>query len=277
MSNNTQGKAFILSHSEVIKYMPDLDNRISSPDSDKNRLRFVWWLRSPGDNISHAGSISEEGGFCSSIASFVNGVRPALWINESSCSVGNDLFCDDIEFKVLSRQGSNALIISKHILFYCQYVAGISWNEHYIPYEEQGESDVKGDLDNWFASLPEDGYLRTHAIMPIALASEEKWDEIDEKAITKPATIESFDGLEMEFVLTAEDVQLVLDNLADRGYGHLKEEFESLPYERQRQIVNNSLFDVEDYLNDTWFNVLNIALSQHTEEAIEEQKRHEAI
>ena len=277
MSNNTQGKAFILSHSEVIKYMPNLENRISSPDSDERRLRFIWWLRSPGDNISHAGSISENGGFCSSIASFVNGVRPALWIKEPSHSVGDDLLCDDIEFKVLAREGSNALIISKHILFYCQYVAGISWNEHYIPYDEQGEGDIKGDLNNWFASLPEGGYLRTHATIPLTLTSEEEWGEMDEKAITKPAIIDSFDNLQMEFVLSAEDVQLVLDNLADRGYGYLKEKFESLPYEQQRQIINDSLFDVEDYLNDAWFNVLNMALSQNIEEVIEEQRKHEAV
>ncbi|MCL2321025.1 MAG: hypothetical protein FWC47_02840, partial [Oscillospiraceae bacterium] len=155
--------------------------------------------------------------------------------------------------------------------------AGSSWNEHYIPYEEQGDGDIKGELNNWFTSLPEDGYLRTHATTPIALASEEKWGEIDEKAITKPATIDSFNNLKMEFVLSFEDMQLVLDNLANRGYGHLKEKFESLPSEKQRQIISDSFLDVEDYINDAWFNVLNMALSQHTEETIEEQKKHEAV
>ena len=277
MSINTQGKAFILSYSEVMKYMPTVEDRIPSLDYDEKRLRFIWWLRSPGDNTSHAGSISETGRFCSSIASFVNGVRPSLWINESSHLVGDDIFCDGIEFKVLAKESNNALIISKHILFYCQYVAGSSWNEHYIPYVEQGDGDIKGELNNWFTSLPEDGYLRTHATMPIALASEEKWGEIDEKAITKPATIDSFNNLKMEFVLSFEDMQLVLDNLANRGYGHLKEKFESLPSEKQRQIISDSFLDVEDYINDAWFNVLNMALSQHTEETIEEQKKHEAV
>ena len=105
----------------------------------------------------------------------------------------------------------------------------------------------------------------------------QRYEEIDNDLVTKPKALDSFDDLEMDFVLSAEDVQLVLDNLADRRYGYLKENFESLSYEEQRQIINDSLFDVEDYLNDVWFNVLNIALLQHTEEAIEEQKKHETI
>gem|GEM_PF-5150379 len=97
-------------------------------------------------------------------------------------------------------------------------------------------------------------------------------EDIDKESVTKSTALDSFDDLKMEFVLSALNVQLIFDACADCGNGYLNDEFESLPKEKQRQIIKDSFMDVEDQLNNIWFELLENALELHTRVTIENQK-----
>lgn len=85
--NDTEDRIFILSTSEVERYLPTPEARICACTT-LARSRGIsedawWWLRTPGEfrssasNVYHDGSINNKG--CV-VTNYVVAVRPAMWI-----------------------------------------------------------------------------------------------------------------------------------------------------------------------------------------------------
>lgn len=184
MSDNTQGKAFILSYSEIIKYMPSSESRVTHNTAG---IPDFYWLRSPSSIKSCSQCVNRSGEFSDGNVAIKFGVRPALWLDESFIS-DNTIFLDGINFKILAVEYGRTLIISEDTIFNTIFVHDNS--NHYIPYNQQVDKRYIGSIreavDEWFAAFAKDSFIRIHALEPISLLSENKWGKIDDRAITKP-------------------------------------------------------------------------------------------
>jgi|GEM_PF-3331165 len=184
---DTQDKAFILSYSEIVKYMPQWYHRQMAKD--------YWWVRSPGIFKDRATSVDGDGCFQSNSMRMDNSVRPALWVDETfGIHFGkreSSVCLDGIYFKVLTEEKGKTLLISENGLFNSRYTNANEWGIQYIPYADQVGKNYTGSIreavNEWFASLPKDGYLRNHTIEPDTLASEKEFKTYDECTITHPA------------------------------------------------------------------------------------------
>ena len=97
--NNTSDYVFLLSYREANQYFPTEDDRVCAPtdyavaggawQSESfrayDRLTGIWWLRSPGSDLSWASDIFTYGRF-DTIYVFADDVtvRPAIWVDLSS-------------------------------------------------------------------------------------------------------------------------------------------------------------------------------------------------
>ena len=212
MSDNTKGKAFILSYSEVMKYMSDPERRIAN-----NRAGILdsYWLRSPGNNGSQSQYVNSSGEFSVSNVNIKLGVRPALWLDESFICDDN-IFLDGREFKVLAVEDGRTLIVSKDTLFESAFSPDNA--DNYIPYDKQvGESylgSIREAVDKWFAAFSEDSFIKIHALEPITLLSENKYGKIDDRAITKP-----IEGDPAQELMSYEELQAQVKTLSEWLWG----------------------------------------------------------
>lgn len=79
-------KVFLLSYEEVMKYFPNAQDRMLTTEADKNTT-VLWWLRSMGQDITHAvyvdayGNVLLEGFSTSPFSPTKLHFRPAMWIS----------------------------------------------------------------------------------------------------------------------------------------------------------------------------------------------------
>ncbi|MCL2321021.1 MAG: DUF6273 domain-containing protein [Oscillospiraceae bacterium] len=234
MSNDTQSKAFILSYSEVMKYIPDWHDRLVTGTN------HWWWLRSIGSDPRRAASVGEDGAFYSNSMRIENGVRPALWVNNTGIiGYGKNIEIDGIKFKILAIEDSKALLISKETLFNAQYIETKQWGVPYISYQEQVGRHYTGSIrkaiDDWFSSLPKNGYLRTNAIQPLTLECEQNFKEINECAISHPLHVIPDDSdvpstHEIKHPSLIDEVRQACKSSAEMSYGS-----ESSLFDMQRE------------------------------------------
>ena len=88
--NNTQDRIYLLSYSELEKYIPDHEERTCMPGSrvlntgesvDKEKEICRWWLRSPGRIESHSTYVDSDGSCYSIKARTMCAVRPVIWVD----------------------------------------------------------------------------------------------------------------------------------------------------------------------------------------------------
>ena len=90
-SADTADRIFLLSFAEAEKYFPSEEERVCHPTAYADDLAAYsfcgsceWWLRSPGEHLDLAESVSSHGFLCVSDSKFTvdcpKPVRPALWI-----------------------------------------------------------------------------------------------------------------------------------------------------------------------------------------------------
>lgn len=94
-SDITMDQIFLLSYQEVLRYLPNENDRKCEPCSLLKAIASVpesgyvwWWLRSPGSTAEYATCVLDNGMLSSGVN--VNrgcGYRPALWVDASVISL----------------------------------------------------------------------------------------------------------------------------------------------------------------------------------------------
>ena len=82
--NSTQDKVFLLSINEVKKYFSSDEARKCAMAMKKQGNARLWWLRSPGNGLSSAAFVNNDGSVnCSGFYVDKNDIciRPAMWIS----------------------------------------------------------------------------------------------------------------------------------------------------------------------------------------------------
>jgi len=261
MSNSTKGKAFILSYSEVMKYMPDSESRISK---DRSRTPDSYWLRSKGNNEFQSQCINSSGDFSGSDVNVKIGVRPALWLDEYF--IDDMIILDGREFKVLAVLDGRTLIVSKNTFLKSTFLPDNI--DLYIPYDKQVGDSYIGSIceavDNWFAAFSEDSFLRVHAIEPITLISEKEFGEIDTRAITGP-----IEGDPAQELMSYEELQAQVKNLSEWLWGITKNHNLNL-WNSRNDVLANSLYAARQSIDlDKWAKEISVSLDSESRNARE--------